>query len=75
MVSSPAPYDMAGRTKQLIDELIELRAGPDAGLSHFLRAHLLMKGIDPDAHTETSADDPKHVAVLQKMIEDFRPKD
>jgi hypothetical protein len=65
---------MPGRTKQLIDELIELRAGPNQGLSHFLRAHLLMKGIDPDAFDENTPDDPEKVATLQKMIAEFKAK-
>lgn len=65
---------MAGRTKQLIDELIELRAGNKSGLSHFLRAHLLMKGIDPDAHDASTPDDPQKVAALEQMIRDFAPR-
>jgi hypothetical protein len=38
---------MAGRIKRLIDELIEVRAAGNAGVEHFLRAHLALNGIDP----------------------------
>jgi hypothetical protein len=63
---------MAGRVKALIDELIELRSGTSPGLSHFLRAHLLMKGIDPAAFDERSPDDPDKVRTLEDMISSFR---
>jgi hypothetical protein len=63
---------MPGRTKQLIEQLIRLRAGNNAGISHFLRAHLLLKGIDPDAYTEDTPDDPEKVATLEQMIRDFQ---
>jgi hypothetical protein len=65
---------MAGRTRQLIDQLITLRAGKNSGVSHFLRAHLLLKGIDPDAHDEHTPDDPEKVATLEQMIRDFTGK-
>jgi hypothetical protein len=63
---------MAGQIKRLIDELIELRGGNGSkGVAHFLRAHLLMKGIDPDAYDERSPDEPSKVATLEQMIQDF----
>jgi hypothetical protein len=65
---------MAGRTKHLIDQLIALRARNNVGVSHFLRAHLLLKGIDPDAHDEHTPDDPEKIAVLERMIQDFTPR-
>lgn len=63
---------MAGRTKQLIDELVVLRTGGSESLGHFVRAHLMMRGINPDVHSAASADDPKTVQVLEQMIADFR---
>ncbi|MBN1606689.1 MAG: hypothetical protein JW940_08645 [Polyangiaceae bacterium] len=65
---------MASQTRALIDELIQLRTaqGKAKGTDHFLRAHLILHGIDPDAVGPTDPDDPEHVRVLRKMINDFR---
>lgn len=63
---------MAGTVKRLIDELILLRSGNRPGNQHFIRAHLVLNGIDPDSHTETTADDPNTILALKKMIADFR---
>lgn len=63
---------MPGRVKELIDELIQLRSYRSSpGVSHFVRAHLVMKGIDPDAHDETTPDDPQAIATLEGMIRAF----
>lgn len=62
---------MAGRVKQLIDELIDLRAGGNPGVAHFLKAHLMLNGIDPSQYTATSADDRQTELRLQSMINDF----
>jgi hypothetical protein len=63
---------MAGRVRKLIDELIELRTRGSDSVTPFLRAHLMMRGINPDAYTESSPDDPAKVAALEAMIADFR---
>lgn len=63
---------MAGRVKQLIDELVELRARGNSTVVHFLRAHLVLNGIDPDAYSEQTPDDPDRIQQLEKMIMDFR---
>lgn len=63
---------MAGTVKRLIDELIHLRTRNRPGSQHFVRAHLVLNGIDPDAHDELSRDDPELVATLAKMIADFK---
>jgi hypothetical protein len=62
---------MAGRVKQLIDELIELRAGGNATVEHFLRAHLMLNGIDPSVHTAASPDDAVKERRLRDMIKTF----
>lgn len=65
---------MAGRIKQLIEELIILRSRGRTGLEHFVRAHLVLNGIDPDGFDEKSADDPEIVRALQQMISDFKKR-
>lgn len=62
---------MAGRVKRLIDELIELRAGGNAGVAHFMRAHLMLNGIDPARYTESSPDDLQKELRLEEMIGSF----
>ena len=63
---------MAGRIRQLIDELGVLRTQGQPGLQHFLRAHLMLNGINPDHYTTKSQDDPNKIRVLEKMIRDYR---
>lgn len=66
---------MAGRIKALIDDVIRLRTKGNSSLEHFVRATLLMKGIDPDGFNEQSADDPQVIQALEKMLTDFsKPK-
>jgi hypothetical protein len=62
---------MAGRVKQLIDELMELRGAGNEGVAHFMRAHLMLLGIDPSRYTETSPDDQQKERQLEEMINDF----
>ena len=62
---------MAGRVHRLIQQLYEVRgAGPSS--LHFLRAHLVLSGINPDDYTETTRDDAHKVLVLEKMLADFQ---
>lgn len=63
---------MTGTAKRLIDELITLRTGNRAGSAHFVRAHLVLIGIDPDGHGENTVDDPDTILKLKRMISDFR---
>lgn len=70
----PAPFaqcfftegasSMAGKVKQLIDHLIQLRTKGDAGLVAPVKIKLIMKGIDPDLFAADSPDDP---AIIQKI--------
>ena len=62
---------MAGRVKHLIDELLELRAGGNPGIEHFMRAHLMLNGIDPSRYTESSPDDASKERSLEHMINAF----
>lgn len=62
---------MAGRVYQLIQELYRVR-GAGESTQHFVRAHLVLSGINPDDHTLTSPDDARKVAVLEKMLADFQ---
>ena len=62
---------MAGRVKQLIDQLMELRGASNEGVAHFMRAHLMLNGIDPAHYTDNSPDDIQTQRRLEEMINDF----
>jgi hypothetical protein len=63
---------MGGRIKTLIDELVELRTRGNAALVPFIRAHLILQGIDPERYTTDSLDDARVVRRLEDMLHDFR---
>lgn len=65
---------MAGRVKRLIDEFIQLRTEGQSGLEHFVRAHLMLSGVNPKLYSETSPDDPTIEKKLLKMIAEFSAK-
>lgn len=56
---------MAGRVKELIDRLIEMRTKGDRGLVAPLKIKLIMKGVDPDLFDASSPDNP---LVIQRII-------
>jgi hypothetical protein len=63
---------MAGQIRRLIDELMQLRTARATGSTHFVRAHLILHGINPDQYSLKSEDDPERIRILEKMITDFR---
>jgi hypothetical protein len=63
---------MAGNVKRLIDELMLLRTHKRPGSQHFVRAHLVLNGIDPDEYHDHTPDNPEAVVSLKKMIADFK---
>ena len=58
---------MPGRIKELLGKLKETRGRGAAG-AHFLRTHLILKGINPDRYGDDSPDDPAVVAELERML-------
>jgi hypothetical protein len=63
---------MVGSVKRLIDELMLLRTQNRPGSQHFVRAHLVLNGIDPDEYHDHSPDNLEAVITLKKMIADFK---
>ncbi|MCC8189275.1 MAG: hypothetical protein LIP77_01390 [Planctomycetes bacterium] len=55
---------MAGKIKELIDRLIELRTRGDRGLVAPVKIKLIMKGVDPDLFDANSTDNP---VVIQRV--------
>ena len=56
---------MAGKIKQLLGRLADTRGRGAAG-AHFLRSHLILKGINPDSYADDSPDDPAVIAELEE---------
>lgn len=48
---------MAGKIRELIDQLIHLRTDGKPGLVAPLKIKMIMKGVDPDLYDASSADD------------------
>ncbi len=57
---------MAGRIRQLIDEIIRERAGTNEVITKITKTRLLLKGIDSDIFTAESDDDPVIIARLEE---------
>jgi hypothetical protein len=65
-------FSMAGQIKRLISELIDVRTRRRPNVEHFVRAHLVLNGIDPDLYDDYSEDDPEKIHLLQTMIRGFQ---
>lgn len=62
---------MAGEIKRLIDTLVTTRAAGNPTVASFVRAHLKLKGVDPDRFHDDSQDDPAVLAKLRQMMAEF----
>jgi hypothetical protein len=57
---------LAGKIKQMLDKLIEVRSKGNSTLVNTTKAKLSLKGIDYQSYTATSPDDP---AMIKKVTE------
>ena len=55
---------MAGKIKEMLDQLVLLRTKGDPGLVAPIKIKLIMKGIDPDQFDASSSDNP---VVIQRL--------
>jgi hypothetical protein len=62
---------MAGKVRELIEKLEQKRTKGNPNLLHFVRAQLLLKGIDPARYNKDSEDNPEVLAKLDAMLRDF----
>jgi hypothetical protein len=62
---------MPGRVKQLIDELCHLRALGNPGVVYFVRANLMLHGINPESYHANSPDDESVERTIEEMIAGF----
>ena len=63
-----------GRTKALIDRIIEERSGGNPMLTHLTKAKMCMKGIFPEDHTEYTQDDESVIKELTELAKDLKIK-
>ena len=56
-----------GRTKLLIDSIITQRSGGDPMLAKMLKTKFMLKGINPDAYSLDTPDDPSIVRRLMDL--------
>jgi hypothetical protein len=55
---------MAGKAKRLIDSIISQRSQGNPVVAKEVKAKFVLKGINPDAYSARTADDP---AIIQKL--------
>ena len=56
-----------GKTKMLIDTLIQKRANGDPFIESSTRIKLIMKGIDPKKIDENTPDDPETIEKIYQV--------
>lgn len=62
---------MAGKIKRLIDAIVAHRSRGNASMVGFVRAKLMLKGIDPAKYTDTSPDDPDVLRKLETLAREL----
>jgi hypothetical protein len=62
---------MPGKAKQLIDAIVAHRSRGNPTMAGFVRAKLMLKGIDPSQHTDSSSDDPDVLRKLEALAREL----
>lgn len=58
---------MAGKIKQMIDQIIAKRANGNAAIEKVTKTKLVLKGVNPDNFNASSADDPAIIAKVRQI--------
>ena len=58
---------MAGKIKQMIDQIIAKRANGNAAIEKVTKTKLVLKGVNPDNFTAASEDDPAIIAKVKQV--------
>lgn len=64
--ANPKPPATRGRTKRILDRILQQRSAEGPARTMALRTKLLLRGIDPENFTERTPDDP---AILRQVQE------
>lgn len=62
---------MAGKIKQMIDEIIKHQSQGNPAMAHFAKTKLTLKGINPDKFDASSEDDPGIIAKLTALADEL----
>jgi len=62
---------MAGRVKQLIDSIVAQRSKGNPAVAQAVKAKFVLKGINPDSFTASSADDPNVMKKLEMLAKEL----
>lgn len=62
---------MAGKTKKLIDAIIQQRSNGDPLIAEMTKTKMIMKGIDPNKYTSSTPDDPSVIEKLEKLAKEL----
>ena len=62
---------MAGKIKQLLDKLIEVRSKGNSTLVNTTKAKLTLKGIDYASYTASSPDDPTMIKKVTEIAKEM----
>lgn len=63
---------MAGRIRQMIDQIIDQRAKDNPMLERVIKTKLMLKGVNPKKYTMESPDDPVVIQKLERMMHMFK---
>jgi len=65
--SSDVRNGSRGKTKQIIDRIIEVRSGGNPVIVKDIRVKLMLKGINPDAYSDNTLDNPQMLEKLHSL--------
>jgi hypothetical protein len=58
---------MAGKIKAMIEEIVSKRSNGNSTIRNITITKIILKGINPDLFTSTSADDPNVIGRLRQI--------
>jgi len=62
---------MAGKIKQLIDQIVEKRSNGNPAIAKVTKTKLVLKGVNPDNFTSTSADDAQIISKVRQIASEL----
>jgi hypothetical protein len=62
---------MAGQIKRMIDSIIQQRAKGDPLVRIMTRSKLILRGVNPDRFSGSSADDPEVIAIIKTIADEL----
>lgn len=62
---------MAGKIKAMCNTILEKRAGGNPKIEKITKTKLILKGVNPDQYTASSADDPAIIAKLTEIAKEL----